>query len=70
MGYPIVDADPVPSALLDLAFKAVDECPRRALMLVDDSRLTSSRAFRASTARTNREQAVSSPLDHPGVTVR
>jgi ferredoxin len=69
-GFPIIGADPVPPALLDLAFKAVDDCPRRALILVDEPRSTSSRASRSSTARMSREQAVSSPRDHPGVIVR
>jgi ferredoxin len=54
-GYPIAAGDPVPPALLDLALKAVCDCPRRALMLVDDPSVTSSRASRASATRTSRE---------------
>jgi len=34
-GYPIVSSGPVPAQLRDLARKAVADCPRRALALVD-----------------------------------
>ena len=34
-GYPIVSSGAVPPALVDLARKAVADCPRRALALVD-----------------------------------
>lgn len=34
-GYPILEAEPVPSELLDLARRAVDACPTLALLLED-----------------------------------
>lgn len=34
-GYPIVSSGAVPPGLVDLARKAVADCPRRALSLVD-----------------------------------
>ncbi len=36
-GYPIVDGTPVPTALVELATRAVAECPRRALHLQETS---------------------------------
>lgn len=33
-GYPVLAAEAVPGRLLDLAQRAVDDCPRRALLLV------------------------------------
>jgi ferredoxin len=35
-GYPVVTGAPVPPALLALARRAVADCPRRALALVDE----------------------------------
>ncbi len=32
-GYPIVDGNPVPPHLVELARRAAQECPRRALLL-------------------------------------
>ena len=34
-GYPIVDGDEIPSALLEHAYRAVNACPRLALHLVE-----------------------------------
>jgi ferredoxin len=34
-GYPVLAAEAVPGRLLDLARRAVADCPRRALLLVD-----------------------------------
>ena len=34
-GYPVVSSGAVPAKLVDLARKAVADCPRRALALVD-----------------------------------
>jgi ferredoxin len=36
-GYPILAADPVPRGLLDHARRAVDACPRVALVFEDES---------------------------------
>ena len=35
-GFPVVADAPVPPSLLDLARRAVADCPRRALLLVED----------------------------------
>ena len=35
-GYPVLSPDPVPARLLDLARRAVADCPRRALTLVEE----------------------------------
>jgi ferredoxin len=35
-GFPIIEDEPIPSALLDLARRAVDVCPTLALLLEDD----------------------------------
>ena len=36
-GYPMVSSEPVPPQLLELARRAVADCPRRALLLVDEA---------------------------------
>jgi ferredoxin len=37
-GYPIVDGEPLPSSLVDLAQRAVRDCPKRALRLQPEQR--------------------------------
>jgi len=37
-GYPMVDGEPVPARLVELAREAARQCPRRALLLVSDAR--------------------------------
>ena len=35
-GYPIIGSDPIPAALLPHARRAVQNCPKLALLLTDD----------------------------------
>ena len=35
-GYPIIDGEPIPPALLKHARRAVQNCPKLALLLVDE----------------------------------
>jgi len=50
-GYPVIDGRPVPAQLVDLAHRAVADCPRRALTLVEDSRSGPPAKVKLSTSR-------------------
>lgn len=51
-GYPVLSDEPVPPALLDLVRRAVADCPRRALLIVEEKAPPrSSRVRLASTRR-------------------
>lgn len=50
-GYPIVPDRAVPPALLELARRAVADCPRRALSLVERQHLSGPRRVRLASTR-------------------
>lgn len=51
-GYPVLADEPVPAALIDLVRRAVADCPRQALLLVEEG--ASPRPARVRLASTRR----------------